>query len=39
LSVETLEPDIAAPWTIESWLNGFDPAMDAVTKHVGRSTK
>jgi hypothetical protein len=30
ISVATLAPDVLAPWTIESWLNGTDPAMDAV---------
>jgi hypothetical protein len=31
ISVATLEPDVPAPWTIESWLTGKDPMMDAVT--------
>jgi hypothetical protein len=31
ISVATLEPDVLAPWTIDSWLTGKDPMMDAVT--------
>jgi hypothetical protein len=31
ISVATLEPDVLAPWTIDSWLTGKDPTMDAVT--------
>lgn len=30
VSVQTLEPDIPAPWTIDAWLSGKDPMMDAV---------
>ncbi len=30
ISVATLDPDIAAPWTIEAYRAGRDPAMDAV---------
>ena len=30
LSVGTLDPDVSAPWTLDSWLNGTDPGMDAV---------
>jgi hypothetical protein len=30
LSVGTLEPDVMAPWTLDSWLRGTDPAMDAI---------
>lgn len=30
LAVGTLEPDVHAPWTLESWLNGTDPAMQAI---------
>jgi hypothetical protein len=36
ISVVTLEPDILAPWTIDSWLTGKDPMMDAVTALVDR---
>lgn len=41
LSVGTLEPDVHAPWTLESWLNGTDPAMDAINALFARdaSTK
>jgi hypothetical protein len=31
ISVATLDPDVLAPWTIDSWLTGKDPMMDAVT--------
>jgi len=30
ISVESLAPDIEAPWTIEAYLAGRDPAMEAV---------
>jgi hypothetical protein len=30
IAIASLEPDIAAPWTIESWLNGTDPALEAL---------
>jgi hypothetical protein len=30
IAVRTLAPDIAAPWTIEAYRAGSDPAMDAV---------
>lgn len=30
ISVPTLAPDIQAPWTLETYLSGRDPAMDAV---------
>lgn len=30
ISVESLAPDIAAPWTIEAYRAGRDPAMEAV---------
>jgi hypothetical protein len=30
IAIASLEPDIAAPWTVESWLNGTDPAMEAL---------
>jgi hypothetical protein len=32
ISVRTLEPDAAAPWTIESYRAGRDPAMEAVAR-------
>ena len=32
ISVPTLEPDIKAPWTIEAWLAGRDPAMEYVSR-------
>jgi hypothetical protein len=30
ISVPTLAPDIQAPWTIDAYRTGHDPAMDAV---------
>ena len=30
IAVATLDPDIAAPWTIDRYRSGRDPAMDAV---------
>ncbi|MBL8519816.1 MAG: hypothetical protein JNK75_04010 [Betaproteobacteria bacterium] len=30
IAVETLDPDIAAPWTIEAYRAGRDPALEAV---------
>ena len=31
IAVESLAPDIEAPWTIEAYRAGRDPAMEAVT--------
>jgi hypothetical protein len=39
ISVATLDPDISAPWTIASWLNGTDPAMDAVKALILKGAK
>lgn len=36
IAVATLKPDIAAPWTIEAYLAGRDPAMEAVAKALRR---
>ena len=36
ISVPTLTPDIAAPWTIAAYRAGRDPAMDAVAAAVKR---
>jgi hypothetical protein len=30
IAVPTLDPDIPAPWTLDSWRRGLDPAMQAV---------
>jgi len=30
IAVDSLAPDIAAPWTLESYMAGRDPAMEAV---------
>jgi hypothetical protein len=35
IAVPTLAPDIAAPWTIEAYRAGRDPAMEAVARAVG----
>ena len=32
ISVRTLEPNVAAPWTIDAYRAGRDPAMDAVAR-------
>jgi hypothetical protein len=32
ISVRTLEPDVAAPWTLEAYRAGRDPAMEAVAR-------
>jgi hypothetical protein len=32
ISVRTLEPNVAAPWTIEAYRAGRDPAMEAVAR-------
>jgi hypothetical protein len=37
IAVETLKPEIAAPWTIEAYRSGRDPAMEAVAAAVKRS--
>lgn len=36
IAVPTLAPDIAAPWTIEAYLAGRDPGMEAVAAALGR---
>jgi hypothetical protein len=30
VAVQSLAPDVVAPWTIESWLDGTDPAIEAI---------
>lgn len=30
IAVGSLAPDVNAPWTIDSWISGTDPAMEAV---------
>jgi hypothetical protein len=35
LAVASLEPDVYVPWTIESWLNGVDPMLEAVHAVIG----
>lgn len=34
IAVATLDPDISAPWTIDAYRAGRDPAMEAVTKAI-----
>jgi len=34
IEISSLDPDIKAPWTVDSWLSGTDPAMDAVAASV-----
>jgi hypothetical protein len=38
IAVPTLEPGLKAPWTIEAWRTGRDPAMEAVIAAVRRTT-
>lgn len=35
IAVKSLDPDIAAPWTIDAYREGRDPAMEAVAKVLG----
>ncbi|MDX2219098.1 MAG: hypothetical protein SF172_08755 [Burkholderiales bacterium] len=37
IAVKTLDPDIAAPWTLDDYVAARDPAMDAVAKDIGKS--
>jgi hypothetical protein len=36
IAVKTLDPDISAPWTIDDYVAGRDPAMDAVAREIAR---
>ena len=36
IAVASLAPDVAAPWTIEAYLAGRDPGMEAVAAALGR---
>lgn len=41
ISVKTLKPDVSAPWTVRSWIEGMDPAMEAIDQwehESGRTT-
>jgi hypothetical protein len=38
IAVPTLEPDIAAPWTLDHWRRGLDPAMQAVAAALAGSS-
>jgi hypothetical protein len=39
IAIPSLEPDIAAPETIESRLTGTDPGMDAIARASGKPPK
>jgi len=39
ISVKSLAPDVAAPWTIEAYASGRDPGMEAVGLTLRRSTR
>ncbi|WP_153067056.1 hypothetical protein [Steroidobacter cummioxidans] len=39
ISVPSLQPDTFAPWTIEPWLRGTDPMMDAINDLAGTGAK
>jgi hypothetical protein len=34
--VDSLDPDVLVRWTIDSWLEGTDPMLDAVAKVVAQ---
>jgi hypothetical protein len=36
IAVKTLDPEIAAPWTLESYAEGRDPAMEAAARVLSR---
>lgn len=36
IAVPTLAPEISAPWTIDAYLSGADPAIEAVRRAVGK---
>jgi hypothetical protein len=36
LAVATLEPDVPVAWTIDAWLSGRDPMMDAAASLLGK---
>ncbi len=37
ISVKSLAPDVAAPWTLDAYATGRDPGMDAVAKVLKRN--
>ncbi|MBN8506152.1 MAG: hypothetical protein J0L58_16935 [Burkholderiales bacterium] len=37
IAVESLAPDILAPWTVETYRAGQDPALEAVARALGRT--
>jgi len=39
IAISSLEPDVPAPETIESHLNGTDPGMDAIARALGKPAK
>jgi hypothetical protein len=36
ISVKTLDPDVAAPWTIDAYAAARDPGMEAAARVLGR---
>src|SRR6185503_12822956 len=39
IAVPTLDPEIVAPWTIETYRNGRDPGMEAIATALSRPVK
>jgi len=39
VAVPTLEPDVSAAWTMDDWLNGKDPMMDAAKAAIAGTTE
>ncbi|MBL8515998.1 MAG: hypothetical protein JNM76_03420 [Betaproteobacteria bacterium] len=37
IAVKTLDPDIPAPWTLDDYVAGRDPAMEAVARDMGNT--
>ncbi|MES2305216.1 MAG: hypothetical protein V4558_06900 [Gemmatimonadota bacterium] len=37
IAVKNLDPDVSAPWTLESYAAGRDPGMEAVARILGRA--
>lgn len=36
IRVASVQPDIAAPMTVEAWIAGRDPALEAIARYLGR---
>jgi hypothetical protein len=39
IAIESLAPDVAAPWTIDAYAAGRDPAMDAAARVLARRSQ